>query len=77
MIDKPIGPLRQRMIEDMTVRRFQAATQQDYIRHVKRFRAGRGIRTATAVQEAQSVTICGPPQSRGEALRVRRGRREG
>jgi len=30
MIDKPISPLRQRLIEDMTVRRFQAASQKDY-----------------------------------------------
>ena len=35
MSDKPISPLRRRMIEDMTVRKFVEKTQKDYIRHVK------------------------------------------
>lgn len=30
-----ISPLRRRMIEDMTVRKFVEKTQKDYIRHVK------------------------------------------
>jgi hypothetical protein len=30
MTDKAISPLRQRMIEDMTVRRFTAKTQSDH-----------------------------------------------
>jgi integrase/recombinase XerD len=37
MIDKTISPLRQRMIEDMTVRHFKEKVQKDYIRHVKNF----------------------------------------
>ncbi len=36
MTDKAISPLRQRMIEDMTIRNFAAKTQKDYIRHVTR-----------------------------------------
>ena len=32
MSDKPISPLRQRMIDDMTARRFSEATQRDYVR---------------------------------------------
>lgn len=32
MIDKVISPLRQRMIEDMTIRNFCPKTQNDYIR---------------------------------------------
>ena len=32
MSEKPISPLRQRMIEDMTVRKFGEKTQSDYIR---------------------------------------------
>jgi hypothetical protein len=32
MSDKPISPLRQRMIEDMTVRNFVEKTRNDYIR---------------------------------------------
>ena len=35
MIETPISPLRRRMIEDMTVRKFAARAQDDYIRAVK------------------------------------------
>ncbi|MFG1343235.1 phage integrase N-terminal SAM-like domain-containing protein [Xanthobacter autotrophicus] len=34
-----ISPLRQRMIEDMTIRRFGAHTQRDYVRQVAEFTA--------------------------------------
>ena len=34
-----ISPLRRRMIEDMTIRRFTEKTQGDYIRHVRAFAA--------------------------------------
>ena len=37
MTDKSISPLRQRMIEDMTVRGFTASTQRGYITAVKNF----------------------------------------
>ena len=37
MTNKVISPLRQRMIDDMTIRRMSAKTQQGYIRAVKRF----------------------------------------
>jgi integrase/recombinase XerD len=37
MSEKPISPLRRRMIEDMTIRGFGEKTQNDYIRHVKTF----------------------------------------
>ena len=33
MLDKPISPLRQRMIDDMTARRFNEHTQRDYVRN--------------------------------------------
>ena len=39
MSEKPISPLRQRMIEDMTVRNFVEKTRNDYIRQVKTFTA--------------------------------------
>ena len=32
----PVSPLRQRMIEDMTIRQFGAKTQTDYIREIER-----------------------------------------
>ncbi|WP_040566391.1 tyrosine-type recombinase/integrase, partial [Magnetospirillum molischianum] len=46
----PISPLRQRMIEDMNMRRFSQDTQRDYIRDVGRFATflGRSPGTATA-----------------------------
>ena len=37
MTDKAISPLRQRLVEDMTIRRLGPKTQHDYIRHVKSF----------------------------------------
>ena len=50
MTDKPISPLRQRMIEDMTARHFAEKAQTDYIRYVKNFAAflGRSPDTAGA-----------------------------
>ena len=49
MSDKPISPLRQRMIDDMTARRFSEDTQRDYVRNVRNFAAflGRSPDTAT------------------------------
>src|SRR4029077_12029112 len=50
MSDKPITPLRQRRIEDMTARRFKEKVQKDYVRHVRTFAAllGRSPDTATS-----------------------------
>lgn len=38
-----VSPLRQRMIEDMTIRRFGEHTQRDYVRQVREFTAFRGL----------------------------------
>src|SRR2546429_9399395 len=50
MSKKPISPLRQRMLEDMSLRKFTPGTQRDYIRAVKKLAAflGRSPDTATA-----------------------------
>jgi len=50
MTDKAISPLRQRLIEDMAIRRLSPKTQLHYIRHVKRFAdfLGRPADKATA-----------------------------
>jgi site-specific recombinase XerD len=47
---KPIRPLRQRMIDDMTARRFKEKVQKDYVRQVRNFAAflGRSPDTATS-----------------------------
>ena len=46
--DRPVSPLRARMIEDMTVRGFTEKTRQDYVRHVQAFAAFIGRSPATA-----------------------------
>jgi hypothetical protein len=51
MSEKPISPLRQRMIEDMSVRNFVEKTRSDYIRHVCTFTAFLGRSPATAGPE--------------------------
>ena len=63
MSEKPISPLRQRMIEDMTVRNFGEKTRNDYIRHVRTFTAfiARSPDTATAEIFAVSSCIRGGP----------------
>jgi hypothetical protein len=47
MTDKPVSPLRQRMIEDMTVRHFKEKVQKDYIR----------LRAYTATDSAIELVI--------------------
>jgi site-specific recombinase XerD len=49
MTDEATSPLRRRMIEDMTIRKFAAKTQHDYVQRVKNFAAflGRSPDTAT------------------------------
>ena len=51
MLDKPISPLHQRMIDDMTARRFREATRRDYARHVRNFAAFLGRLPDTATCE--------------------------
>ena len=61
MSEKPISPLRQRMLEDMSVRRFVPDTQREYIRAVKRLAAflGRSPDTATA-EELRAFQLVAP-----------------
>jgi len=51
MSEKPISPLRRRMIEDMTVRNFVEKTRNDYIRHVRTFTAFLGRSPDQAIPE--------------------------
>src|SRR5215207_8676332 len=48
MTDKAISPLRQRMIEDMTIRKLASKTQHDYLQRVKNFAAFLGRSPDTA-----------------------------
>jgi site-specific recombinase XerD len=49
MTDQAMSPLRRRMIEDMTIRKFAPKTQHDYVQRVKNFAAflGRSPETAS------------------------------
>ena len=78
MSEKPISPLRQRMIEDMMVRNFVEKTRDDYIRQVKTFTAflGRSPDTATAedlrrFQLHQTRTGVRPPSINGSVAALR------
>src|SRR5450755_4708610 len=51
MTDKAISPLRQRMIEDMTIRKLAPKTQLDYVQRVKDFAAFLGRSPDTAESE--------------------------
>src|SRR5207245_450708 len=51
MSEKAISPLRQRMIEDMTVRNFVEKTRNDYIRQVRTFTAFLGRSPDQAIPE--------------------------
>jgi integrase/recombinase XerD len=51
MTDQAMSPLRQRMIEDMTIRKFAPKTQHDYLQRVKNFTAYLGRSPDTASSE--------------------------
>ena len=57
MTDKCISPLRRRMIEDMTVRKFVPKTQPDYIRGSRICRFSRPL-ARTASRKTSAVTSC-------------------
>lgn len=78
MSETPISPLRQRMIDDMRVRKFGEKTQNDCIRHVKTFSMflGRSPAVATAddlrrFQVDQSKTGVGPATVNGSVAALR------
>ena len=78
MSEKPISPLRRRMIEDMSVRNFVEKTRNDYIRQVRTFTAflGRSPDTATAedlrrFQLHQTQTGVRPPSINGSVAALR------
>ena len=50
VLDAPISPLRQRLIDDMNMRRFSRETQRNYLRDIGRLATflGRSPDTATA-----------------------------
>jgi integrase/recombinase XerD len=78
MSEKPISPLRQRMIEDMTMRNFVEKTRNDYIRQVKTFTAFLGRSPDQAIpddlrrfQLHQTRTGVRPPSINGSVAALR------
>src|SRR5258708_33512601 len=55
----PIRPLRQRLIDDISMRRFSSETQRNYIRDVGRFATflGRAPNTATAAEDLRRFQV--------------------
>ena len=51
MTDQAMSPLRRRMIEDMTIRKFASKTRRDYLQRVKNFTAYLGRSPDTASSE--------------------------
>src|SRR6187401_2024021 len=51
MTDEAMSPLRRRMIEDMTIRKFAPKTQHDYLQRVKNFAVFLGRSPGTASLE--------------------------
>ena len=51
MTDEAVSPLRRRMIEDMTIRKFAPKTQHDYVQRVKDFAVFLSRSPATASKE--------------------------
>jgi len=51
MTDEAMSPLRRRMIEDMTIRKFAPKTQHDYVQRVKDFAVFLGRSPDTAKSE--------------------------
>ena len=51
MTDQAVSPLRRRMIEDMTIRKFAPKTQHDYVQRVKDFAVFLGRSPSTASKE--------------------------
>lgn len=58
MTEAPLSPLRRRMIEDITIRKFAPRTQEGYIRAVKSFSAFLRASPDTASAEDFAATGC-------------------
>jgi integrase/recombinase XerD len=51
VLDPPVSPLRQRLVDDMAMRRFSRETQRNYVRDVGRFATFLGRRPDTATAD--------------------------
>lgn len=62
ILDAPIRPLRQRLIDDITMRRFSPETQRNYLRDIGRLATFLGRPPDTATTD----TCAGSRSSRGK-----------
>ena len=58
MTDEAMSPLRRRMIEDMTIRKFAPKTQHDYVQRGKNFAAFLGRSPIRRVLRTCAATSC-------------------
>ena len=58
MTDEAMSPLRRRMIEDMTIRKFAPKTQHDYVQRVKNFAAFLGDRPTLRASRTCAAISC-------------------
>jgi len=58
MSERPISPLRQRMLEDMAVRKFGEKTRRDYISHVEAFASSSAARPTRQRPTTCAATRC-------------------
>ncbi len=70
MIDKPVSPLRRRMIDDMTARRFTEDSQRDYVPKKDRYSLlSSGLQRTISVPDRRMIPLDERPPSP-----VRRGK---
>ena len=58
MTDEAMSPLRRRMIEDMSIRKFAPKTQHDYLQRVKNLRPILAARPTLRVPRTCGATSC-------------------
>ena len=57
MSKKPVSPLRQRLIDDITARRFSEDTKRDYVRNVRKFAAFLGRSPDTTSEDLRRYQL--------------------
>jgi hypothetical protein len=67
MSEKPISPLRRRMLDDMTMRRFTPDTQRDYKPHRQHGAVSRSLRQTSQQRLRQAAPRRNPHSAHGSA----------
>ena len=72
MTDEAMSPLRRRMIEDMTIRKFAPKTQHDYVQRIKNFTAFLGRSPDRPPNISAIRSLSGAKRANGTASSARR-----